>query len=1170
VTTAILDYSQADTDKLNKENLLENEQFLDDAKKFLIERDGFSASEVQNKEDVYDAFMEHFRYQNVNELTAAKDLLYAQSETDDEGRARMGRLMNTFDRMDSDLGWDAAGDYLGGVFTAPSTYAGIFSFGAGKAGALAANQGIKFGIRQALKSGGLKAGLGSVAVDATASAGTIAAQEQTRVETIEGKDEIDWMNVGTGAAISTVASGSIGAYTGARKDLLSFKGEKIVVDTLKQHKKKILDANDEFTKKVFLGQVKGLTDSELKAVKESAKEFKNKLSLEETIPEELAKGKKLKKQKVKEIKDEFGKVKSKGLGLTLDQKHIENISAAGARLYHLIPPRIRDDGTEVIKGSKEDLTERFTSRVTRGLMSGQIVPEKLNIILKEHNVTLEELGYLYAEEISRAAKVLRSQGKLKAESKKLFKEMNEIDAKLIEYGDLTSSAKNALNKETGMDKLGLAWNTIKHLDKARIGLMTIQLATTARNTTNGFMRNYVYALDNLGAGLFNITKGGISKVRNASNKELVEEANRSVRMGVAQLKTSAQSVLLDDMRLGTTSEVTEGLTRLFTNEAFGNSKLAQELFREMGDIGNITGTEGGLVALARYLNGLNTKSDNMFKRAIFSRELDKLVFSETGETLEKILKEGRFGSINNKMLSKAMNQALEFTYQAGKFKGRGGAANTIFDSFIKVFQTPGLSLAVPFPRYMVNQFRFIYEHTPILGMVNTLGILNKTDTSERVGKQLGGLVTLYAMMQMRAELGDENTGAFEYNSPQIGPLKSNGYYDARANLGPFSAFAVGADYLYRLLPNLDETDYKLKIGDAEINTFIKQNPRIAKDVGYSSKDLIYAFTGGQGRGGTGLQFIDSMLDAGLNGAQSGEEQWTESWVRSAADAINTATVGAGVIKDLVATVDPDFRKVPDNTDVSLLGYFMKQATRSFPQTTDPNVDGLLGIYKGVGPQRRGISESPTRRGGRLMTNPLLKVFTGLSEQQEKNTAEKEFKRLNLEFFEYSPRKIKLDPSLGNEAKGVMAGFVEDQITNFITSDYYNSLPSDFDKRQALKIEVSEFRQEARDRVMNPERARSQSEITRIHRAMFYDLPKDTQKFLNYRYQEDLKRNYPNWSKQLYEEGGTVFSGNVAKDEAYVWSFSFLEKIKDSDTKKFEFLTRPTVTGVMKQSDKRIN
>ena len=150
----------------------------------------------------------------------------------------MGRLMNTFDRMDMDLGWKAAGDYLGGVFTAPSTYAGIFTFGAGKAGALAANQGVKFGIRQALKSGGLKAGLGSVAVDSLASAGTIAAQEQTRVETIEGKEDIDWMNVGTGAAISAVTSGAVGAYTGARKDLLSFRGEKIVVDSVLNNKRK--------------------------------------------------------------------------------------------------------------------------------------------------------------------------------------------------------------------------------------------------------------------------------------------------------------------------------------------------------------------------------------------------------------------------------------------------------------------------------------------------------------------------------------------------------------------------------------------------------------------------------------------------------------------------------------------------------------------------------------------------------------------------------------------------------------------------------------------------------------------------------------------------------------------------------------------------------------------
>lgn len=31
--------------------------------------------------------------------------------------------------------------------------------------------------------------------------------------------------------------------------------------------------------------------------------------------------------------------------------------------------------------------------------------------------------------------------------------------------------------------------------------MTVQLATTVRNTTNGYFRNYVYGLNNLNAGL---------------------------------------------------------------------------------------------------------------------------------------------------------------------------------------------------------------------------------------------------------------------------------------------------------------------------------------------------------------------------------------------------------------------------------------------------------------------------------------------------------------------------------------------------------------------------------------------------------------------------------------------------------------------------------------------
>ena len=147
--------AEQEEQKLDKEFLLNNQKFLDDAQMFLAERED---KEVTEPEEIYDAFMEHFRYQNVNEATALRDLYYVNNQTDDEGVARFGRLMDTYDKMDSDFGLTAAQDYLGGVLTAPSTYASMFSFGAAKAGAVAAQQSIKLGIKEVIKQKALKTG----------------------------------------------------------------------------------------------------------------------------------------------------------------------------------------------------------------------------------------------------------------------------------------------------------------------------------------------------------------------------------------------------------------------------------------------------------------------------------------------------------------------------------------------------------------------------------------------------------------------------------------------------------------------------------------------------------------------------------------------------------------------------------------------------------------------------------------------------------------------------------------------------------------------------------------------------------------------------------------------------------------------------------------------------
>ena len=47
---------------LNKEDLIKEEDFIDDAVYFLIDRGGYTLDEIDTDEKVYDAYMEHFRY----------------------------------------------------------------------------------------------------------------------------------------------------------------------------------------------------------------------------------------------------------------------------------------------------------------------------------------------------------------------------------------------------------------------------------------------------------------------------------------------------------------------------------------------------------------------------------------------------------------------------------------------------------------------------------------------------------------------------------------------------------------------------------------------------------------------------------------------------------------------------------------------------------------------------------------------------------------------------------------------------------------------------------------------------------------------------------------------------------------------------------------------------
>lgn len=317
---------------------------------------------------------------------------------------------------------------------------------------------------------------------------------------------------------------------------------------------------------------------------------------------------------------------------------------------------------------------------------------------------------------------------------------------------------------------------------------------------------------------------------------------------------------------------------------------------------------------------------------------------------------------------------------------------------------------------------------------------------------------LSALYALRANHGDETTGPFEYKNPF-----GTGIVDAQASLGPFSAHAFAADAVYRYF-NSDKIDRPAKI-----------------------RDFVKSLGGGQFRP-TGLGIVDGLFDTWQKGVDDGELDIAleEMGAKFLGNYMNTFTVGAGVLKDVVATLDPDFRIVADNTDVEFWPYVFKQATRSFPQAVDEE-SSFLG-YSGVGPKRKRM-ESPTRTTGLRIMNPFMRQLTGLTQQEQRNMAEREFDRLGLEWTQITPRKIKGDIDLTEEARAIMGKFVETGIQDYILNDpEYRGFETAVEKKAALRKHLNDLRGEARSRVLDMERYSDPEDQRRVARANYFNIP----------------------------------------------------------------------------------
>jgi len=1082
-------YNYYDPNEQNKDQLTQDENFLDDAYEFLVKREGYKHSELNTPEKIYDQFLEHFRYQNVNEVTAIRDLEYAQNANLQE-KIQFANLIQLYENMEGDsFNIETAKDYAGGIFTAPSTYLGLFTAGAGKLASTGANQLTKLGIRKLLNKEIAKSAAKGAAVEGTIGAVQGGAQELTKVET-GLTDEIDTGRIATQAGIQATFGGLFNAGAGYYQTKKAIDANILLSEAEKASKVVADTANKK--SKAFLKNVRA--DEDIKFLNDSLNELipdtyeMTKAGLKRIIKKKPTKKRPLDVDKVK-----MGRSLAQEKGVdNLDIDFYENLSAAAIK----VKKRIKSNLT---KG------DRITEGLAKAITKGDLKFDELSAILKDHNLTYDQFSLIYLADISDAGRKLGYHGFLKRQidpevSKEKVNSLLDSIVKLEQRG-LTKVTKGQA-KEVIENKR--TFGLLKDLDKLRLGLMTSQPATTMRNNANALFRVVVDAGTR---SIYNLTRG-----RNPFDA-------------------------LDVTKYMLNPYEAQVVRKLFENTMPDSASV---LFRDAADLSAQAG-EGALAKIGTKANFLNTMSDNFFKQAMFTASLRRRL-ADDGKDLIQLIKDGKFNTISKETLEGSMQDALEFVYQQS-FKGDGffsKVAKVTIDAHRNVPFV--ISSVLPFPRFVANQMKFLYEHTPLLGLMNLEGIgatakggylkslasKNADDYRKMFAKQTMGLMMLTTAYNWRKEQMDEDgkIGTYWYEFKD----DTGKTVDGRPTYGPFAPYLLAADIMLRynkaseegkdvsLSENflLDPRGLFVDMMDRKDASGRRMSEVMTSPRQYM-QDSLQALFGSSFRAGYGIYAIDKLFDdASAEGTFLGEKG-AKIFGEFVANLINTYTIPLSVVKDVYSQYDKFARYVPETRPGGEIDFFkilLNRGTRAMPDF-GPNtaIGGYFGAKEYDLPLR-----NPFRTGDVIAINPLEKQMSGFTRMPKLNLLEREMRNLNLQYYDLYRRDPNdlVDRLIREELSGEeFLVNLNERLGDVITRDEtYLNLKSNAEKRNYLR------------------RYAKKNVFTEAREVALNRLDKDAKDF-KLPYSENNLREYRKLSKQERDAIDAEFRNILKSREYYV-------------------------------------
>lgn len=642
--------------------------------------------------------------------------------------------------------------------------------------------------------------------------------------------------------------------------------------------------------------------------------------------------------------------------------------------------------SEVVKrvAAKE---QKVSNAVRDVFMSVDTIDEDiLDAALVKSGLTLKEFGQTMRTTVADAASVMNGYSYL---------------AKIIDKAvKLDPEAEEILSKLYGKDKkdssfFGTLINFTRRAERETKALVVASIDTTVRNvygTTTGMTMDAASrALD----GTVYAFGGAFDAFR-----------RQGIKAGAQELGDGLNKMVRDSFN-GLTYLTNAGLTAEITDKLLAsNPKLNRMLFNTLQETG-----DQKLTRLSRMANTFNAAQDAFFRRAIFTASVERQLRS-VGMDMYQIMADGK--NVPADVLKRAADDALKgtFSYMPKAQPGGGQTAEAIAEDLANktvrlLEKVPGGSLAVTFPRFMSNAMAFQYKYSMFGGMSGAMDLMaaaRKADPveaqrlrmqgREKIARGTVGTGMLLAAAAYRVDNQDSKWNEIQNED------KSTADITAIFPFGPY--FAVG-DILAKI--------YLGKATDADI------------------LGAIEAVAGMKMPAGTQASILNELPEIFANEEGKISERFQKAMGKVLGDFASRA----------IQPAKPAF---------TFFELFMEESQVA----RDPNVltsDNLLteaainrvrvkvpGLKEGLPPALQYLRPGQEER---VRAGEFFNVLTGVRVVPSANKIEQEFKKLNLEAFNYygtSGDKVYDRALIMNSAP-----YIERLVGGVIKSDRYEKMDS---------------------------------------------------------------------------------------------------------------------------------